>query len=48
MAVTVLLSYASDGTATQGCTGYGKIAQPRGQSIEVLSHHEEVDIHVGL
>jgi hypothetical protein len=28
MPVTVLPSHASDGAATQGYTGYGKVAQP--------------------
>jgi hypothetical protein len=28
MLVTMLLSHVDDGTATQGCTGCGKVAQP--------------------
>jgi hypothetical protein len=42
MLVMVLLSHAENGATTHGCTGCGRVAQPRDRSIEVLSHHEEV------
>jgi hypothetical protein len=37
-------SHASDGAATQGCTGCDKVVQPRARSIKVLSQCEEVGL----
>jgi hypothetical protein len=46
-----MLSHAGNGAAelcwhgapTHGCGSCGKVAQPRDQSVEVLSHREEVE-----
>jgi hypothetical protein len=44
MLMTALSNHAGDGAATQGCTDYGKVAQPRARSIEVLSQREKVGL----
>jgi hypothetical protein len=43
MPATMLSSHAGDDATTQGCTGCGRVAQPRAESIEALSHCEGVE-----